>query len=109
MLASAEALICSRRLAAASWTQQQLAQALVDLGFDSDYDLGSEAGSLLVGVCMVDVVLDPPWLKGVDEGGKHEGAHNILHQLVLAEGTVPTVMPYHKELQHKLHQCPLLL
>lgn len=33
----------------------------------------------LVGVGVVDVVLDPPGLKWVDQGHKHEGAHNILH------------------------------
>lgn len=53
----------------------------------------------LVGVGMVVVVLDPPGLKGIDEGGKHQGAHNVLYQLVLAEGAVATVMTHHKELQ----------
>ena len=57
-----------------------------------------EGGSALVGVCMMNVVLDPPGLKGVYEGGKHEGAHNVLHQLVFAEGTVPAVMTHHKKL-----------
>ncbi len=32
----------------------------------------------LVGVGVVDVVLDPPWLEWVDERHKHQGAHNIL-------------------------------
>lgn len=53
---------------------------------------------LLVGVCMVYVVLDPPGLKGVYERSKHEGAHNVLYKLVAAECSVPTVMPNHKEL-----------
>lgn len=58
-----------------------------------------KARSSLVGVCVVDVVLDPPGLEGEDEGGKHEGSHDVLHKLALAEGTVPAVMPHHKELQ----------
>jgi len=49
---------------------------------------------------MVVVVLDPPWLKGVYERRIHEGAHNVFSQLVLAEGTVTTVVAYHKELQY---------
>lgn len=53
---------------------------------------------------MMDVVLDPPGLKGVYERGKHEGAHNVLYQLVLAEGTVPAIMPHHKEL-HTTHSA----
>ncbi len=48
---------------------------------------------------MVVVVLDPPGLKRIYERGKHECAHDVLCQLVLAECTVPTVMPNHKELQ----------
>ena len=51
---------------------------------------------------MVDIVLDPPGLKGVDEGCKHEGAHNVLYKLVLAEGAVPTVVANHKELQQQI-------
>lgn len=47
---------------------------------------------------MVHVVLDPPGLKGVYERSKHEGAHNILYQLVAAECSVATVMPNHEEL-----------
>lgn len=39
---------------------------------------GRWGSSLLVGVCMVDIVLDPPGLKGVDEGRKHEGTHYVL-------------------------------
>ena len=57
-----------------------------------------ERSSSLVGVGMMDVVLDPPGLKGVYEGSKHESAHNVLYQLILAEGTVPTVVTHHKEL-----------
>lgn len=53
---------------------------------------------------MVHIVLDPPGLKGVYEGGKHEGPHYILHQLVLAESSVAAVMPHHKEL-HKSHRA----
>lgn len=49
---------------------------------------------------MVVVVLDPPWLKGVYQRRIHEGAHNVFSQLVLAEGTVTTVVAYHKELQY---------
>ena len=59
--------------------------------------------SSLVGVCMMDVVLDPPGLKWVYEGSKHQSAHNVLHKLVLAEGSVPAVMAYHKELQKHHH------
>lgn len=46
----------------------------------------------------MDIVLDPPGLKGVYEGSEHESAHNVLYQLILAEGTVPTVVTHHKEL-----------
>lgn len=53
----------------------------------------------LVGVGMVVVVLDAPWLKGVDEGGKHEGAHDVLQQPVLAEGAVPGIVPDDEELR----------
>ena len=52
----------------------------------------------LVGVGMVHIVLDPPGLKGVYEGGKHEGPHNVLHKFVLAERSVPAVMSNDKEL-----------
>ena len=52
----------------------------------------------LVGVGMVHIVLDPPGLKRVYEGGKHEGPHNVLHQLVFAERSVPTVMSNNEEL-----------
>ena len=48
---------------------------------------------------MVVVVLDPPGLKGIYEGRKHQCAHNVLYQLVLAEGAVSTVVSDHKELQ----------
>ena len=60
---------------------------------------GKIGSASLVGVCVVDIVLDPPGLKGVYEGGKHEGANNVLNQLVFAEGSVASVMPNHKELQ----------
>lgn len=52
----------------------------------------------LVGVGVVYIVLDPPGLKGVYKGGKHEGPHNVLHQLVFAERSVPTVMSNNEEL-----------
>lgn len=55
--------------------------------------------SLLVCLCMVLVVLDPPWLKGVDEWHEGQGTHNVLKQLVVTEAAVTTVMANHKELQ----------
>ena len=48
---------------------------------------------------MVVVVLDPPGLKRVYEGCEHQGAHDVLYQLVFAEGTVATIVPNNKELQ----------
>lgn len=54
---------------------------------------------LLVGMGVVVVVLDSPGLKGVDEGHEGKGANNILHQLVLAEGSVSTVMANDEPLQ----------
>ena len=70
-----------------------------------------KGSSSLVGVGMMDVVLDPPGLEGVYERGKHKGAHNVLYQLVLAEGTVPTVMPHHKKLHipNSPYSCRQLL
>ena len=62
------------------------------------YRRGGERRSL-VGVGVVVVVLDAPGLKGVDEGRKHDGAHDVLQQLVLAEAAVPAVVPHHKHLQ----------
>lgn len=53
----------------------------------------------LVCLCVVLVVLDPPWLEGVDEGHEGQGAHNVLKQLVGAEAAVTTVVANHKELQ----------
>lgn len=53
----------------------------------------------LVGVCVVDVVLDPPWLEGEDKWCKHEGAHNVLHKPVLVEAAVTSIVANHKELQ----------
>lgn len=47
---------------------------------------------------MVVIVLDPPWLEGVDERHEHQCADHVFHQLVLAEAAVPTVMPDHKQL-----------
>ena len=55
----------------------------------------------LVGVGVVVVVLDPPGLKGVDEGRKGKGAHNVLQELIFGEAAVPTVVPDHKELQEE--------
>lgn len=52
---------------------------------------------------VVVVVLDPPGLEGVYEGHEHEGSHNVLHQLVLAEAAVAAVMPHHKHLQPRKH------
>lgn len=46
----------------------------------------------LVGVGVVVVVLEAPWLEGVDEGSEHYGAHDVLHQLVLVEAPVAAVM-----------------
>lgn len=40
----------------------------------------------LVGVRVVLVVLDAPGLKGVQQRGEHQGAHDVLHQVVLVEG-----------------------
>ena len=58
--------------------------------------------AVLVGVSMVVVVLDSPGLKGVDEGHEGKRAHNVLHQLVLTEGSVSTVMANNKPLhQHE--------
>ena len=57
---------------------------------------------ILVGVGVVVVVLDSPGLKGVDEGHEGKGANNILHQLVLAEGSVSTVMADDKPLQPQM-------
>mmetsp|Transcript_3393 Transcript_3393/g.9938 ORF Transcript_3393/g.9938 Transcript_3393/m.9938 type:complete len:432 (-) Transcript_3393:50-1345(-) len=51
----------------------------------------------LVGVGVVLVVLDPPRVERVDEWHEHEGSHDVLHELVLGEGPVPTVVPNHKE------------
>lgn len=62
------------------------------------------ASALLVGVCVVDIVLDPPGLKGVYEGRKHEGANNVLNQLVFAEGSVASIVPHHK----KLHDISIM-
>lgn len=47
---------------------------------------------------MVFVVLDSPGLVGVNEGHEGNGPHNVLHQLVLAEGLVGTVVANHKQL-----------
>lgn len=57
--------------------------------------------SSLVGLRVVLVVLDPPGLEGVDEGHEGQGTHNVLQQLVAAEGAVAAVVPDHKELRTK--------
>lgn len=54
----------------------------------------------LVGVGMVHIVLDPPGLKGVKQWHEGEGAHNILHQVVLTKAAMTAVMSNNKELQH---------
>ena len=58
----------------------------------------------LVGVGVVVVVLDPPGLKGVDEGGKGNGAHNVLQEFVCGEAAVATIVPNNKELQQEGHR-----
>jgi len=50
-------------------------------------------------VRVVVVVLDAPRLEGVDERHEHERAHDVLHQLVLAEAAVPGVVPDHEQLR----------
>jgi hypothetical protein len=70
--------------------------------FDGEYAgrrTRDESGRALVGVGVMVVVLDAPGLERVDEGHEHESAHNVLHQLVLAEAAVPAVMAHHKELR----------
>lgn len=57
--------------------------------------------SLLVGVGVVVVVLDAPWLKGVDQRHEHQGTHNVLHQVVLVEAPVTSVVANHEKLQRK--------
>lgn len=52
----------------------------------------------LVGLCVVLVVLDAPWLKGVDQGHEGQCAHNVLQQLVGAEAAVATVVADHEKL-----------
>ena len=61
------------------------------------------AWGALVGVGVVVVVLDSPGLKGVDEGHEGQSAHDVLHQLVLAEGSMAAVMSHHKPLHD--HGC----
>lgn len=53
---------------------------------------------LLVSVRMMLVVLDPPGLKGEDNGCKHEGANNVFHKLVLAEGAMAAIVANNKPL-----------
>ena len=48
---------------------------------------------------MMMVVLDAPRLKGVDEGHEHDGAHDVLNQLIFAEAAMPTIVPNHEHLQ----------
>lgn len=55
----------------------------------------------LVGVGVVVVVLDAPGLEGVDEGRKHQGAHDVLHQVVLVEAAVAAVVANHKPLHSR--------
>lgn len=49
---------------------------------------------------MVVVVLDAPGLERVDEGSKHEGAHDVLDQVVLVEGAVARIVANHEELHN---------
>mmetsp|Transcript_52145 Transcript_52145/g.113747 ORF Transcript_52145/g.113747 Transcript_52145/m.113747 type:complete len:340 (+) Transcript_52145:440-1459(+) len=51
----------------------------------------------LVGVRVVVVVLDAPRLEGVDQRSKHQGANNVLNQVVLVERAVASIMANHKE------------
>ncbi len=46
----------------------------------------------LVGVGVVVIVLNSPGLEWVDEGHEHQCAHNVFHQLVLAEAAVAAVV-----------------
>ena len=55
-------------------------------------------GHSLVGVGVVVVVLDPPGLKGVDQGGKHDGPDDVLDEVVLVEGAVAGVVAHGEEL-----------
>jgi hypothetical protein len=63
---------------------------------------------LLVGMCMMLVVLNPPGLKGIDQGHECQSSHNVPQQLVLAEAAVATIMANDEELQNKAthnNQC----
>lgn len=55
----------------------------------------------LVSLCVVLVVLDAPWLEGVDKGHEGKGANNVLKQLVGAEAAVTGIVANHKELQQQ--------
>ena len=61
--------------------------------------LPGSQNSLLVGVSMVVVVLDPPRLERVYERHERQCTHDVLNELILAEGSVPAVMANHKPLQ----------
>jgi hypothetical protein len=47
---------------------------------------------------MVVVMLDAPGLERVDQRHEHKGPHNVLNQVVLVEGAVPSIMANNKEL-----------
>ena len=54
---------------------------------------------VLVGVCVVVVVLNPPRLEGVHQRREHDGAYDVLQQLVLTEAAVTAVVSHHEELR----------
>eukprot|EP00967_Tisochrysis_lutea_P060554 scaffold77463_cov18-Tisochrysis_lutea.AAC.1 len=68
---------------------------LLDLRYANNNKLHTHA---LVGVGVVVVVLDAPGLVRVDEGREHDGAHNILQQMVFVESPVRAVMANNKPL-----------
>ena len=72
---------------------------LVDAGRRQRKAQSAVLNTPLVGVRVVVVVLDAPGLEGVDEGREGDGAHDVLQQLVLAEGAVARVVADHEELR----------
>ena len=54
-------------------------------------------GPQLIGVSVMQVVLDAPGLERVRQRRKHEGANDILQQAVFREGPVPAIMSHNKE------------
>lgn len=55
----------------------------------------------LVSVCVVVVVLDPPWLEGVDQRHEEQGAHDVLYQVVLVEAAVASIVANDEPLQSR--------